>query len=504
MKILNTQQIRDWDAYTIINEPILDIDLMERAAQRLFAWIKEKHTGEESFLIFAGPGNNGGDALALARILYHAGYQNTRVVMLKIGAKLSDECFKNLNSLEAVRKVEILYCNEGDCMPEITSEDIVIDGIFGSGITRAITGYWAKVVEHINRNSFETVSIDFPSGLYGEDNLNNEGAKIEAQITLTFQFPNLAFFFADNLPYFGKWFVLDIGLHPDFMNEIDVHYFLTEKNDVQALIKQRKTFGHKGTYGHGFLIAGSYQKTGAAVLAAKACLRSGVGLVTVHVPETGREILQTAVPEAMVCIDETEMNFCGAEILQRYSAVGIGPGIGTKQSMQNALKRLLDNNSKPLVIDADALNILSENRDWLRLLPPNAILTPHVGEFDRLTHNHDTSFERYKTQLEFSKKYNVLIVLKGAYTCISDSVGNAHFNSSGNPGMATAGSGDVLTGIILSLLAQGYKPLDAARAGVFLHGLAGDLAAEQLGFEALIASDIINNLGLAFKKVKKE
>jgi len=504
MKILNTQQIRDWDTYTINNEPILGIDLMERAAQRIFAWLKDRYIRDESFVIFAGPGNNGGDALALARILYNAGYMNLRVIMLKIGAKLSDECFKNLNRLEAVHKVDITYCNDGDCFPEINSDEIVIDGIFGSGITRPIVGYWAELVDHINNLSVETVSIDFPSGLYGEDNLNNEGAKIQAQITLTFQFPNLAFFFADNLQYIGKWFVLDIGLHPGYMNEVDVHYFLTEKKDLRALIKQRKTFGHKGIYGHGFLIAGSYQKTGAAVLAAKACLRSGVGLVTVHVPESGREIMQITVPEAMVCIDETEMNFCETQILQKFSAIGVGPGIGTKKSMQNVLKRILVNNSKPLVLDADALNILSENPDWLDLLPVNTILTPHLGEFDRLTHKHSTSYERYKTQLKFSKKYNVVVVLKGAYSCITDSKGNVHFNSNGNPGMATAGSGDVLTGIILSLLAQGYNPLDAARIGVFLHGLAGDLAAEKIGLEALIASDIINHLGLAFKKVKKE
>lgn len=503
MKILNTQQIRQWDDYTIDNEPILGIDLMERAAQRLFAWLRKHYAREESFLIFAGPGNNGGDALALARMLYNAGYIKVRVAMLKIGSKLSDECFKNLNRLETMQKVEIIYCNEGDCEPAINEEDVVIDGIFGSGIKRPINGYWAKIVDHINENSFETIAIDFPSGLYGEDNMDNEGAKIEAQITLTFQFPNLAFFFADNLQYFGRWYVLDIGLHQGFMNEVDVRYFLTEKEDVRHLIKQRKTFGHKGTYGHGFLIAGSYRQTGAAVLAAQACLRSGIGLVTVHVPETGREIMQITVPEAMVCIDETEMLYCEDKALNKFSAVGIGPGIGKKQSMKNALKRLLENSAKPLVMDADALNILSENKEWYKLLPANTILTPHLKEFDRLTHEHPTSYERYKTQLKFSEKYNVIMVLKGGYTCITDPQGNSYFNSTGNPGMATAGSGDVLTGIILSLLSQGYNQLDAAKFGVFLHGYAGDLAADKLGYESLIASDIINYLGQAFNKVRK-
>ncbi len=501
MKILNPQQTREWDAYTIANEPILSIDLMERASQQLFKWIAEHYSCEESFVVFAGTGNNGGDALALARMLYNGGFLHLKVVVLNISNNCSDDCAINLKRIKGLKKVEVYTCNKGDEFPEIGHDEIIIEGIFGSGLSKPVTGYWSDFINHINHCSSEIISIDIPAGVFGDDNSKNNGAKIKAAITLTFQFSKLASFFIDNHDYIGKWFVLDIGLHLGYLNKVKANRFLIKEGNIKNLIKRRKTFDHKGIYGHAFLIAGSYEKMGAAVLATKACLRSGVGLATVHVPESGRGIMQTAVPEAMVCIDETEMSYCEPKVLDNYSAVGIGPGIGKKKSMRNALKRLITNNTKPIVIDADALNILSENKEWFKLINENAVLTPHPGEFDRLTKKHKTSFERYKSQIEFSKKNNVVVVLKGAYTSITDSLGNVFFNSTGNPGMATAGSGDVLTGIILSLLAQGYKPVDAAKIGVFIHGMAGDFAIEKNGQEALIASDIIKHLGKTFKNI---
>ena len=504
MKILNTQQIRDWDNYTIENEPITSVDLMERASQQLYFWIASHYKKDSSFVLFAGSGNNGGDALALTRILFNEGFVNLRVSLLKIGTTLSVDCEKNLDRLKRLRQIEVIEIEEGDDFPEITPTEIAIDGIFGSGLTRPVTGYWGDFVKHINNTASDIISIDLPSGLFAENNVENYGARIKACSTLTFQCPKRALFFAENHSYFGKWFVLDIGLHSSYLSNIDTNYYFTQWEDANRLLHPRKAFDHKGTYGHAFLIAGSYGKIGAAVLSAKAVLRSGAGLVTVHVPETGREIMQTAVPEAMLCIDESEMNYCEAKMLDTYTAIGVGPGIGKKKSMQNALKRILENNTKPIVLDADALNILAENKDWLKLLPKDAVLTPHPGEFDRLTQKHSSGFERCESQLKFSKQYQVVVVLKGAFTSITDTNENMYFNSTGNPGMATAGSGDVLTGIILSLLAQGYKTIEAARFGVLLHGLAGDLAAEKVGFEALIASDIIKMLGKAFKTIKKE
>lgn len=501
MKILNTQQIRDCDAYTIKNEPILSIDLMERASQQLLNWIINHYSANEHFEIFAGSGNNGGDAFALARLLYNSGYENIKVFVLNIGKKLSLDCEKNLERLKVIDKIEIQFVNSGDEYPVISDEGIVIDGILGSGLTREVTNYWGGFINHINSFSSEVISIDLPSGVFAENNTVNSGSKIKANTTLMFQFPKLSCLFVDNYTNFGKWFVLDIGLHPDFINNVKTLLVFTEIDDIKTIIKQRNIFDHKGTYGHAFLVAGSYGKIGAAVLSATATLRTGVGLLTVHVPEKGLEIMQTAVPEAMIHIDESGIKYGKTGILDSFEAVGIGPGIGMKPSMQDALKRLIGNCKKPMVIDADALNIISENKEWLQLLPKDTILTPHPGEFDRLTKKHKTSYERYESQIQFSKKYNIIVVLKGAYTSISDASGNVCFNSTGNPGMATAGSGDVLTGIILSLLAQGYKPIDASVFGVFLHGLAGDSAAKKRGQESLIASDIIKYLSFAFNKI---
>jgi len=503
MKVLNVRQIRECDQYTIEHEPISSIDLMERAARQLYSWIKERFGPSESIIVFAGTGNNGGDALALSRMLFHEGYQNIQVYLLHTSQSLSADCKANYERLMALNPDSIEHIYPNDHFPDVVDVGIIIDGIFGSGLNRVISGYWVELVNHINQNSTEIISIDIPSGLFAEDNRKNNGAIVQATFTLTFQCPKIAFFFAENELYVGDWEVIDIGLHPDGIEGAITSYYYVQPDDILTRIKRRHKFAHKGTFGHAFLIAGSYQKTGAAVLAARACLKTGVGLLTVHIPETGYEIVQTAVPEAMLCIDETEFSYCDPNNLQRYSAIGIGPGIGTKKSMKNAFRKLLENQTTPMVIDADAINILAENPDWLRSVPMFSILTPHPGEFDRLTKKHDTAYDRLTSQMAFSDRHNVYVVLKGAFTSITTPDGRIYFNSTGNPGMATAGSGDALTGIILSLLAQGYQPRNAAILGVFIHGYAGDLAKEQMGEEALIASDIINNLGLAFKKLKE-
>jgi len=503
MKILNSKQIRECDAYTIANEPILSIDLMERASKQLFTWITKNFSDSDEFLVLVGTGNNGGDALALSRLLFRSGYVNIRVCLLQISKTPSKDYKINLKRLKEINDIEIIELKQNDHFPKACDKTIVIDGIFGSGLSRPVTGYWADLINHVNKYSNNIISIDIPSGVYCDGNTGNTGAKIKATTTLTFQFPKMSSLFADNQEYFGKWYALDIGLHQDFFKKVHVNHFLLDKNDIKELIKKRRTFDHKGIFGHALLIAGSYCKNGAAILSAKGCLRSGVGLLTVHVPESGREIIQTAVPEAMVHIDESEIGYNEPAFLNKFAAIGVGPGIGTKKSVQNALFKLLENYKGNMVIDADAINILSANKKWFKLLNKNIILTPHPGEFDRLTHKHNSAYERFVTQCKFTKKHKAIVALKGAYTSITAPNCDVFFNSTGNPGMATAGSGDVLTGVILSLLAQGYSPVNATKAGVFLHGLAGDIAAYETGFEALIASDIINNLGKAFKNIVK-
>jgi NAD(P)H-hydrate epimerase len=348
------------------------------------------------------------------------------------------------------------------------------------------------------------VAIDIPSGLMGEDNTGNYPEKIvRADFTLTFQFPKISFLFAENEPFTGKWEVLPIGLHPEGIVQVSSDFYFVEKEDVKGMIPARTKFAHKGTFGHALLIAGSYGKMGASVLASKACLRAGVGLLTAHVPHFGYSIIQTVVPEAMVSIDDHDSIFTGFPDLVPFTAIGAGPGLGMKSNTKKALKELVEKAKVPLVLDADALNVLSENKEWLNELPEKSILTPHPGEFNRLVGETANSWERIEKQRQMAKEFKIILVLKGAFTTIALPDGKLFFNSTGNPGMATAGSGDSLTGIILGLLAQRIPPEHAAIAGVFLHGLAGDMASRIKSEHALIAGDITEFLGEAFWELKK-
>lgn len=495
MKILNAQQIKQADEFTIKNEPISSIDLMERAATRCVEWLKNKYDTDKSFAIFCGVGNNGGDGLVIARLLAEKKY-DVKVFVVEFSKNYSPDFIINLEKLKKTN-IELVTLSENDFHFKIAAEAIVIDAIFGTGLNKPVEGFVAKIIQQIN--SYEIVSIDIPSGLFGEDNQHNNIKNIiTANYTLTFEQPKLAMMFPQNSVFCGECTVLPIGLHPDFFKTVDTPYFFTTKQDVKGLVLPRQKFSHKGIYGHALLMVGSYGKMGAAILSSKACLRSGVGLLTVYVPKEGMQIIQTAVPEAM-CLTSNEQKFItDVPALDAYDAIGVGSGLGMEKQTQNALKLLIQNTTLPMVIDADALNILAENKTWLSFLPNNSILTPHPKEFERLVGKWNNDEERLQLQLDFSAKNDVIVVLKGAHTSISTPLGKVYFNSSGNPGMATAGAGDVLTGIIASLLAQGYLPEDAAILGVYLHGVAGDLAKEQVGEVSMIASDIVEQLPNAF------
>ena len=506
MKIFNSEQIRKIDAFTIESEPIASVDLMERAANQLFLWCRKKYSPETKIVVFAGPGNNGGDAWALTRLLYKDGFTNIRFYNLIISDKLSPDSEINKERLKKETLVSINEINSEADFPKIGKDEWIIDGLFGSGLSRPVEGVALKLVQRINKLEIAgVISIDVPSGLFSENNLkNNPEGIICATHTLSFQFPKLAFMFAENERYVGRWEVLPIGLHQEIINKEDTPYNFIERTDIKAIVRKRDKFPHKGNYGHALIVAGSYGMMGAAVLASRAAVKSGAGLVTTHIPRLGYEIIQSSVPEALTSIDESDLIFTGINHLNNYTAIAIGPGLNTKVNTVKALKEVITNTKVPLVIDADALNILSKNRELIDILPENSILTPHPKEFDRLTMKHKSNYERFVTQLEFSKKHKLVIALKGAHTCISSPKGDVWFNSTGNPGMATGGSGDVLAGIIVSLLAQGYKAYRSAIAGVYLHGLAGDIALKSEGYNALSPSDIINKLGKAFKKIEKK
>jgi NAD(P)H-hydrate epimerase len=504
MKILPVSLIREADAYTIAHEPIDDIDLMERAAGACFEWIIERTDPGTTFRVFAGQGNNGGDGLAIARMLIHAGRQ-VKTHLLASPEKLSSSCRINLDRLRSLT-AEIDYSGDvGNGMrkelPEISTNEVVIDAIFGSGLSKPAEGETARMISHINASGAMVIAIDIPSGLFADQSSIIDGrfTAIEADYTLTFSPPKLAFFFPENDRYCGEWHALDIGIHKAFLNAADVTHFMVTGEMIRPMLHSRNTFAHKGLFGHALLISGSDGKMGAAILAAKGCLRTGPGLVTLHVPGAGRNILPVAVPEAMLSIDADPERISSLPDLSAWSAIGIGPGTGTSVKTAGVLKRLIQEYRQPLVLDADALNILGENKTWMGFLPPGSILTPHPKEFSRIVSaGWKDDFDRNRIQRDLSMRLNCYIVLKGAYTAITTPGGLCYFNTTGNPGMATGGSGDVLTGMLTGLLAQGYPPLESCLLGVFLHGLAGDLAMKEIGQEALLAGDLISYIGKSF------
>ena len=494
MQILNAEQIRAWDNYTIQNEPIASIDLMERAAATCFQWIVQRYEGR-SFSIFCAKGNNGGDGLAIARML--SSNHSVTVYILEFGHLGTEDFQANLARLHG-SQVAIKFISTADTIPSIPSTEIVVDALFGSGLNRPVEGLTAALVSAINESGNEIIAVDIPSGL-SADNSSRGNVAIRARHTLSFQCYKPAFLVAENEPYVGELYILDIGLHPAFLARINNPNIFVDRDIARAIVKPRKSFAHKGNFGHSLLIAGSYGKMGAAVLAARACLRSGVGLLTVHAPFGGNYILQTAVPEAMMDADADEkVNSTVTSSLEKFDSVGVGPGIGTEYITVRLIQNLLSGYPKPVVLDADALNILSAHPEWHSKVPANSVLTPHPKEFDRLFGSVKNDIERINLAKQKAKELHVIIVLKGHHTFIATPADRYYFNSTGNAGMATGGTGDVLTGIITGLLAQNYLPEDAAVLGVYLHGLAGDLAAEQLSEPALIASDIIDHIGDAY------
>ena len=503
MKIFTTAQIHELDKYTIEHEPIASLNLMERAAHALTQAVTQEWPVTTPVVIFAGPGNNGGDALAMARLLSEQNYQ-VSVYLFNIQGKLSADCAANKQRLQNTKGLKrfIEVSMEFD-PPVLDCNTLVIDGLFGSGLNKPLAGGFASLVKYINASQATVVSIDVPSGLMTEDNAYNVRANIiKATMTLTLQQPKLSFLFPENQQFIGRLRVLDIKLSKEGMEKIEASFTVIEESNVRERMLERSPFAHKGQMGSALLIAGSYGMAGAAILASKACMRSGAGKVVVNTPRRNIPFLQTAVPEAIVQPGSEETIFAETVDTEDFQAMGIGPGLGQSEQTAIALIAQLRRAQCPIVIDADAINILANHRAWLQQLPKDIILTPHPKELDRLENHSADSYERLTKARNLAERLKGYVILKGHYTAICCPDGHVIFNSTGNAGMATAGSGDVLTGILTGLLARGYKPQDACVVGVYLHGLAGDLAARELGEESLIASDIIQYLGPAFKKLR--
>lgn len=496
MKIFKTCQIKEIDALTIKNTPIGSYPLMKRAARAFFEKLLPKLSSEKQICVVAGSGNNGGDALVVASLIKKVGI--TPITYFIPSNSISSDCQEALAELQNLNVQPSIVRGINEL--KIPKDSILIDGLFGSGLNRPLEGVFAQIVKKINESETTVYAIDIPSGLFGEDNKhNNLESIVKADYTFTFQTPKLSFFQSEYEQYIGKFEILNIGLLPDALEQTPSSFYLTEIKDIQKIIRPRKKFSHKGTYGHALLVGGKYGMMGAITLASTATLKTGCGLVTAHIPKCGYEIMQISLPEAIISIDSNNDVISEIPELTKYNAIGVGPGLGTDEKSASALHNLLKHTTSPLVIDADAINILALNKEWIKLLPQGTILTPHPKEFERLFGKTQNQYEKWLKQIEYSQLYGIVIILKGAYSSISLPDGTLHINPTGNAGMATAGSGDVLTGIITSLLAQRYTCEESAILGTWIHGKAGDIYAETHSMESLIASSIIENIGNVFK-----
>ncbi|HEY0655216.1 MAG TPA: NAD(P)H-hydrate dehydratase [Chryseosolibacter sp.] len=499
IKILSGQQIRNLDQYTIEHEPISSIDLMERASREFVNWFVQRFDATKKIGIVCGTGNNGGDGVAIARMLLDWGYP---VKVWIVRGKVAETNDFKINLGRIKGKLEIFEITTEADQGLFSDRDVLVDAIFGSGLSRPAEGIYAQAIRCINKTNAVVVAVDVPSGLSIDG--PSSGEIVEAEFTVTFQLPKLSFLMPESYRYTGDFKVVDIGLSKEKIKAEPSHYFQVVQKDCRRILRPRKKFDHKGTYGHALIIAGSYGKMGAAVLSTRAALRAGAGLVSAHVPGCGYNIIQSSVPEAMVSVDTADNHFSNVEDLEKFSTIGIGPGLGKGNETVKGVKKIFERYQKPVVIDADALNIIAEHPEIRKIIPVGSILTPHPKEFERLVGPWSNDFERLEKLKRLSAETKSIIILKGAFTTIAEPDGNIYFNSTGNPGMATGGTGDVLTGVLTGLMAQFYSSVKAAILGTFLHGLAGDLAAVDKGKDSLIASDLIENLPGAFKAISAD
>ncbi|MCS6933914.1 MAG: NAD(P)H-hydrate dehydratase [Chitinophagales bacterium] len=502
LKVLTAAQIREADAYTIAHEPIASIDLMERAAGAFTEILLQEYDLQgRPVAVFCGTGNNGGDGLAVARMLQHSGAQPLVIVAGDTSKSTADFQINYRRARDA--SVRIVQVENDTPFPDIDPRSIIIDALLGTGLSRPAAGIYKRCIDFINQIKRTVVSVDVPSGLYCDRPNQQHDSIVQATLTITFQCPKLSFLLPGSGEYCGALRIADIGLSKEFLQQIETPCYLTEKSDfTDWSVWKRKRFSHKGHFGHLVIAAGSYGKAGAAALCARAAMRCGAGLLTVQTPRANLMVVQTAVPEAMCLADDEErcITHMGAAFADAYA---IGPGLGTDALTGEALLKFLIQNQKPAVLDADALNLIARLPDAKAVLNERYVLTPHPGEFARLAGDCENSFSRLEAAREFAMAHRIVLVLKGAYTAVIDNSGKVYFNPTGNPGMATAGSGDVLTGIIGALLAQGLSPAEAARLGVYLHGIAGDMAADEHSQAGMIAGDIVRCLPRAIMELMR-
>lgn len=503
MKIFSKEQIYEGDQLTAKKQNISSTELMERAGIQIFNWLHVRMQGAQVPIhVFCGIGNNGGDGLVVARHLIIHGY-NVKTYIVNCSDKRTKDFLVNYDLIKQTTKQwpEMMNC-EAD-FPEIHKDDIIVDAIFGIGLNRPVNDWVKSLFMHFKNSQAFTLSVDIPSGVYTDKVPEDENGVVWANYTLSFQSPKLVFFLPETSKFSIQWEVLDIGIDREFLYRTETESELIGKNEVLPIYIPRQKYAHKGDFGHSLIIGGSYGKMGSVMLTSRAALAIGAGLVTAYVPKSGYQIMQTGFPEAMVITDDDEEFISNISFDMEPTVIGLGIGMGTETKTVSALEKFLKSNKTPLVIDADGLNMLSTKKKLLKALPEHTVLTPHPKELERLIGAWNDDFDKLKKTKAFSKKYKVIVVIKGAHT-ITVFQDKYYINTTGNPGMATAGSGDVLTGVITGLISQGYEPLSATVFGVYLHGKAADIAIEDLGYQSLIASHIIEALGEAYIDLFKQ
>ncbi|WP_435577543.1 NAD(P)H-hydrate dehydratase [Gilvibacter sp.] len=499
MNIFSAEQFYQADAITIQKQELGPTDLMERAGIQVFNWLHSRmHGAQVPVRIFCGIGNNGGDGLVLARHLIQHGY-NVHTYVVNCSDKRSKNFLINYDRIKQVTKKWPTLITSEDGFPEIHKDDVVVDAIFGIGLNRCMDGWVKAMVQHLNAAGAFILAIDLPSGLYANAPIEDPEAVVKANHTLSFQLPKLSFFMPSTGIYTNTWEAIDLGLDPEFVMTQPPIATLLHKQHILSWYQPREKYSYKGTFGHSMLVGGSLGKMGAVVLATRAALRAGSGLATAHVPKCGLGVLQTTVPEAMASCSEEE-SFLNSIPLEPTHTYGIGMGMGMEDGSLAALDQFLEAQEAPVLLDADALNLLASKKELYAKIPQQSVLTPHPGELKRLLGDWTDDFDKLQKAQAFAVELQVVILIKGAHTCICTPQGTL-INSTGNPGMATAGSGDVLAGMITGLMAQGYPTWQAAAMGVYLHGSSGDIAVQHLGYQALLASDITENIGNAFIKL---
>lgn len=497
MKIFNAEQIKRCDEFTVKSQSTTSIELMECAAVACAEWLLKNFDPEQKNYIFCGKGNNGGDGFAIARILYQKG-RDVSIFIDGENAEYSDDAQVNFTRIKEFSGIDILDFQKAE-VTNFDQEGVIIDALLGTGISREVEGHFAKLISFLNGLQLHKVSIDIPSGLFCDKICEENSVIFNADETLSFQFWKKTFLHPETGKFCGKINVQNIGLSDEFIRDEHSSEFIIDQEMIRKIYQPRNAFSHKGDFGKATVIGGSYGKIGAIVLSTKAALRTGSGLTYVLTPNCGYEIVQATCPEAMfISGGEKEISKIEAP---EDARIGIGPGLGQNEETKNALIHFLKSQKNPLVMDADALNIISENPEFFQFIPQNSIITPHPKEFERLFGKSKNSFE----QLEIAKKYasqlGIYIILKGHHTQIITPEKDVFYNTTGNAGMAKGGSGDVLLGIITSLLAQHYSALDACLFGVWLHGKAGDSAAEKFSQESMLPSDLVDELGSVFKSI---